>query len=129
MRNLDTLANSTYTQTSRLWLYRPVSPHQVGQLLVSFTTPEANMSLNRSHLRSQNVTWSCWWYHRLRQPNRLSGATRRARNPVSSNRISLGIIKYRITSITTNVSHACLKYPTQYLKNNFYKLVRIQVIQ
>ncbi len=31
----------------------PVKPHQVGHLLVSFTTPAANMSRKSSHFTSQ----------------------------------------------------------------------------
>lgn len=91
--NLGTYHNKTHavlnqTKTSDENITVPVSPHQVGQPLVNFTTPEANMSLNRSHLTSQRDILSWWWC--LDEKNcRFNGATRIVRKPVSNRRMSL----------------------------------------
>ena len=68
----------------------PVSPHQVGQRLVSFTTPEANMRRKSSQRTSQKVTLSCGRQAVERHLNRRRGATSTARKPASSRRLSLG---------------------------------------
>lgn len=81
--------SSTKSNKKICWKYTvPESPHQVGQPLVNFTTPEANMSLNRSHLTSQRDILSWWWC--LDEKNcRFNGATRIVRKPVSNRRMSL----------------------------------------
>lgn len=66
---------------------RPVSPHQVGQRLVSFTTPEANIRRKSSQRSSQKVTLS--WKPDLRPHGIFIGAIRTARKPTSNNRLSL----------------------------------------
>ena len=67
----------------------PVSPHQVGQRLLSFTTPEANISRKRSQRTSQKVMPS-WARHAVdRHFSRCRGATSTPRNPASSRRLSL----------------------------------------
>ena len=38
------------------WLYLPVRPHQVGQLLWSLTIPDENMNLKSNHLTKKKVT-------------------------------------------------------------------------
>ena len=66
---------------------------------MSFTTPEANMSLKSSQRISQKVTPSCSLT--LRDPLiNVSGATRIQRNPVSRSRLSLDGIK--VVSVTRN---------------------------
>jgi hypothetical protein len=72
--------------------FQPVSPHQVGQPLMSFTTPDWNMSRNSNQRTSQNGIASlraevaarrfdCDWY--------LSGATRMDTKPASNSSMSL----------------------------------------
>ena len=69
-------------------LYIPVRPHHVGQRDMSFTTPEANMSLKSSQRVSQKVRRSCSLTPRDPLSN-VSGATRIQRNPVSRSKLSL----------------------------------------
>ena len=68
--------------------HTPVRPHQVGQRLVSLTTPEANMSRKSNQRTSHSIMLS------LKQPRerpqgKYIGATNTHRNPVSSSRLSL----------------------------------------
>lgn len=65
----------------------PVRPHQVGQRLVSLTTPDANISRNNSQRTSQKVTLS--WRHTFEDQGIFMGATRMAKKPVSNKRLSL----------------------------------------
>lgn len=68
--------------------YIPVRPHHVGQREVSFTTPEANMSLKSNQRSSQNVTRSCSLTPRDPLIN-VRGATRIQRKPTSRSKLSL----------------------------------------
>ncbi len=65
----------------------PVRPHQVGQRLVSLTTPDANISRNNSQRASQKVTLS--WRRTFEDQGIFMGAMRMAKKPVSSKRLSL----------------------------------------
>lgn len=68
--------------------HAPVRPHHVGQRDVSFTTPEANMSLKSNQRISQKVTRSCSLTPRDPLIT-VSGATRMQRKPVSRSKLSL----------------------------------------
>lgn len=78
----------------------PDKSHQVGHMLVNFTTPDANMNRNRSHF-TNHIDIKSWglWGSDDKNPLRTEvwrkprGATKIARNPTSSNRISLIIKK------------------------------------
>ena len=65
----------------------PVRPHQVGQRLVSLTTPEANIRRKSSQRVSQKVMSS--WRLTLHPQGMFMGAMRMARKPTSNSRLSL----------------------------------------
>lgn len=65
----------------------------MGQRDVSFTTPEANMSLKSNQRTSQKVTPSCALTPRDPRIN-VSGATRMQRNPTSRSKLSLDSDKW-----------------------------------
>lgn len=94
MRN----SNSLIQKDSRV----PVRPHQVGQRDVSFTTPEANMSLKSNQRISQKVTRSCSLTRRD-PPINVTGATRIQRNPISRSKLSLHSDKEEVWQETRRV--------------------------
>ena len=77
----------------------PVNPHQVGHCDVSLTMPEANISRNNNHRISHIIKPSC----DPDDPER-NGANRMARKPVSSNKMSLGLVNFNSTIVSVEES-------------------------